>query len=79
MGDIVQLSDIPPRKINRTYQGQQIVITYTPAIKKWKWEVLYVHKSRFSGEAATRQAAVKEAEQFIDKTNKIRSKDGRHS
>lgn len=75
MGEVVQMTEVAPRQIQRTYKGQAITITYFPPTKTWKWEVVYISRSRFGGEAKTRMAAVKEAEKFIDKTNKIRGKE----
>lgn len=58
---------ITPKTMNRTYKKQRYTVTFVPATKKWKWEVVIVNELKFSEEADTQVKAFKAAERFIDK------------
>lgn len=71
MSNVVELK-VPPKVVNKKYKNHAIKITYLPPTRKWKWEVEYVHKSRYGDEAKTLREAHKEAEKHIDHTLKLR-------
>lgn len=65
MGAVVPLP-IKPKTLNRTYKRQHYTVTFVPATKQWKWEVVIKTEMRYSEEASTQLKAFKAAEKFID-------------
>lgn len=62
------------KTLNRTYKKQSYSLTYLPPTKTWRWEVIWISKSKFTDEAKTMNAAQKAAEKHIDTTLKARGK-----
>jgi len=67
---VISMADIQPKQAKRKYKGHQIILTYVPATKKWKWEIEIVSVTRYSEEANTLNAGFKAAEKYIDKLSK---------
>lgn len=57
---------IQPKQVKRPYKKQSYTVTFIPATKKWKWEVVIKSELKFSEEADTQIKAFRAAEKFID-------------
>lgn len=64
------VTHIKPKTMKRTYKRQHYTVTFVPATKKWKWEVVITTHMKFSEEADTQVKAFRAAERFIDQNVK---------
>lgn len=69
-----QLHSIIPKEAKRKYKQHPITVTFIPATKEWKWEVIYTQITKYGDVAKTLNAAFKAAEKHIDATIKIGGK-----
>lgn len=74
MGEVVEFQ-IKPKRLTRQYRRQKYTVTYTPATKRWKWEVEIVQTTRFGGDADSQTKAYKAAEKHIDGVLKMQGRD----
>lgn len=64
---------VKPKTLKRQYKRHNIVVTYVPSTKMWKWSVTVVNEMTFTDTAPTQVAAFKAAEKMIDTLPETRS------
>jgi len=67
MGQVVYMNEVAPKRVDRTYKGQKVIVTFIPGVRTWKWEIRYTQVVSYSDEAKTLQDALKAAYKMIDK------------
>lgn len=70
MGQVVYMTEVAPKRVDRTYKGQKVVVTFVPGLRIWRWEIRYTQVVSYSDEARTMQDALKAAYKMIDKLDK---------
>lgn len=58
-----------PKEIKEKYRGQEIVITYDPDAKLWRWFFDMTVVTPFTGEQITINKAMREAKRMVDLVN----------
>ena len=74
MGQVIDFH-VAPKTFKRVYKRHPLVVTYVPATKKWKWEIVVVQETRIGGEADTQIKAVRAAEKRIDDVLRMQGKE----
>ncbi len=58
--------EVKPKTLKRQYKRHNIVVTFVPSTKQWKWSVTVVNEMTYTDIAPTQVAAFKAAEKMID-------------